>query len=77
MKSRVKWFNNERGFGFLEYNDTEDIFVHYSAINMKGYKTLAEGERVEFELIRTNKGLQAKNVVSLSSVEPTHEHIII
>ncbi len=77
MKSRVKWFNNERGFGFLEYNDTEDIFVHYSAINMKGYKTLAEGESVEFELIRTNKGLQAKNVVSLSSVEPTHEHIII
>lgn len=77
MKSRVKWFNNERGFGFLEYNDTEDIFVHYSAINMKGYKTLAEGENVEFELIRTNKGLQAKNVVSLSSVEPTHEHIII
>ena len=77
MKSRVKWFNNERGFGFLEYNDTEDIFVHYSAINMKGYKTLVEGESVEFELIRTNKGLQAKNVVSLSSVEPTHEHIII
>lgn len=77
MKSRVKWFNNERGFGFLEYNDTEDIFVHYSAINMKGYKTLAEGESVEFELIRTNKGLQAKNVVSLSSVEPTHDHIII
>ena len=77
MKSRVKWFNNERGFGFLEYNDTEDIFVHYSAINMKGYKTLAEGESVDFELIRTNKGLQAKNVVSLSSVEPTHEHIII
>ena len=77
MKSRVKWFNKERGFGFLEYNDTEDIFVHYSAINMKGYKTLAEGESVEFELIRTNKGLQAKNVVSLSSVEPTHEHIII
>ncbi len=77
MKSRVKWFNNERGFGFLEYNDTEDIFVHYSAINMKGYKTLAEGESVEFELIRTNKGLQAKNVVSLSSVVPTNEHIII
>ncbi len=77
MKSRVKWFNNERGFGFLEYNDTEDIFVHYSAINMKGYKTLAEGESVEFELIRTNKGLQAKNVVSLSCVVPTNEHIII
>ena len=75
MKSRVKWFNNERGFGFLEYNNVEDIFVHYSAINMKGYKTLAEGENVEFELIRTNKGLQAKNVVSLSSVVPTNDEI--
>jgi len=77
MKSRVKWFNNERGFGFLEYNNVEDIFVHYSAINMKGYKTLAEGENVEFELIRTNKGLQAKNVVSLSSVVPTNDEILI
>ena len=77
MKSRVKWFNNERGFGFLEYNNAEDIFVHYSAINMKGYKTLAEGESVEFELIRTNKGLQAKNVVSLSSVVPTYDEILI
>ena len=77
MKSRVKWFNNERGFGFLEYNNVEDIFVHYSAINMKGYKTLAEGESVEFELIRTNHGLQAKNVVSLSSVVPTNDEILI
>lgn len=77
MKSRVKWFNNERGFGFLEYNNAEDIFVHYSAINMKGYKTLAEGESVEFELIRNNKGLQAKNVVSLSSFVPTNDEILI
>lgn len=76
MKSKVKWFNNERGFGFLEYNDTEDIFVHYSAINMKGYKTLAEGELVKFELIRTNKGLQAKNVVSLSNI-PVKEEILL
>ena len=77
MIGKVKWFNNDKGYGFIEYKENEDIFVHYSAINMKGYKTLAEGESVEFELIRTNKGLQAKNVVSLSSVEPTHEHIII
>lgn len=76
MKSKVKWFNNERGFGFLEYNNTEDIFVHYSAINMKGYKTLAEGELVNFELIRTNKGLQAKNVVSLSKI-PTKEEMYL
>ena len=77
MKSRVKWFNNERGFGFLEYNNAEDIFVHYSAINMKGYKTLAEGESEEFELIRTNKEKKKKNVVSLSSVVPTNDEILI
>lgn len=76
MKSKVKWFNNERGFGFLEYNNNEDIFVHYSAINMKGYKTLAEGEYVEFELIRTDKGLQAKNVKSISNVNIEKELIL-
>ena len=77
MKSRVKGLHNERGFGFWEYNNAEDIFVHYSAINMKGYKTLAEGESVEFELIRTNKEWQAKNVVSLSSVVPTNDERLI
>lgn len=76
MKSKVKWFNNERGFGFLEYNGLEDIFVHYSAINMKGYKTLAEGEYVEFDLIRTDKGLQAKNVVSTNKIQLKDEVIL-
>ncbi len=62
MRSRVKWFNNEKGFGFIEYNETEDIFVHYSAIQRDGFKTLKEGDLVEFKLIETNKGLQAQEV---------------
>lgn len=62
MKGTVKWFNNEKGYGFIEYNDKEDIFVHYSAIKTEGYKTLQEDQIVEFELIDTGKGLQAINV---------------
>lgn len=68
MESKVKWFNNEKGFGFIEYNDKEDIFVHYSAIISKGYKTLVEGQYVNFELVRTDKGLQAKNVISTREI---------
>ena len=62
VKGRVKWFNNEKGYGFIEYQDNEDIFVHYSAINQSGYKTLMEGQLVEFTLINTSKGYQATNV---------------
>lgn len=62
MKSRVKWFNNNKGFGFIEFNDREDIFVHYSAIRQDGYKTLSEGEEVTFDLISTEKGYQAHDV---------------
>ena len=65
MKGKVKWFNNDKGFGFIEYNDQEDIFVHYSAILSHGFKTLVEGQYVEFDLVRTDKGLQAKNVVEI------------
>ena len=67
MKSRVKWFNDAKGFGFIEFNEGEDIFVHYSAILSEGYKTLVEGQYVEFELVRTDKGLQAKNVVEIKT----------
>lgn len=67
MKGKVKWFNNEKGFGFIEYNEKEDIFVHYSAIRSEGYKSLVEGQYVEFELVRTDKGLQAKNVVEIKT----------
>ena len=62
MRSRVKWFNNEKGYGFIEYNTNEDIFVHYSAIEQDGYKSLKDGDVVEFTLIETAKGKQAINV---------------
>ena len=67
MVGKVKWFNNEKGYGFIEYNDQEDIFIHYSAIEMNGYKTLSEGALVQYELLKTDKGLQAKNVLQVSS----------
>ena len=67
MKGKVKWFNNEKGFGFIEYKEGEDIFVHYSAILSEGYKTLVEGQYVEFDLVQTYKGLQAKNVVEIKA----------
>ena len=62
MRGNVKWFNNDKGYGFIEYVEGEDIFVHYSAIKQQGYKTLSEGQLVEFDLNRTEKGLQAVNV---------------
>ncbi len=64
VRGRVKWFNNEKGYGFIEYEGLvdEDIFVHYSSIEQEGYKTLKEGEIVEFTLIETAKGNQAINV---------------
>lgn len=64
MRGKVKWFNNEKGYGFIECNDLEDIFVHYSAINKEGYKTLKEGDIVNFKLIETSKGLQAVDVAA-------------
>ena len=65
MRGRVKWFNNDKGYGFIDYKENEDIFVHYSAIKQQGYKTLSEGQLVEFDLIETEKGLQAVNVVAV------------
>ncbi len=62
MQGKVKWFNNEKGYGFIEYQELEDIFVHYSAIIKDGYKTLKEGALVDFKLIETSKGLQAIDV---------------
>jgi CspA family cold shock protein len=58
----VKWFSNEKGYGFIEREGGEDVFVHFSAITMEGYKTLTEGQRVEFEITQGDKGLQASNV---------------
>ena len=56
MVGRVKWFNNDKGYGFIEYKENEDVFVHYSAIELEGYKTLSEGQLVEFKLVETSKG---------------------
>ena len=65
MRGRVKWFNNEKGYGFIDYIDNEDIFVHYSAIKQDGYKSLQEGQYVEFDLLETSKGYQALDVMVL------------
>jgi CspA family cold shock protein len=61
----VKWFNESKGYGFIEQDEGEDVFVHYSAIQGDGFKTLAEGQQVEFEVVRGEKGLQAAKVVKV------------
>ena len=61
----VKWFNAEKGFGFISVEGEDDVFVHFSAINSEGYKTLEQGQKVEFEVIQGAKGPQAANVVRL------------
>ena len=58
----VKWFNEAKGFGFISQESGEDVFVHFSAIDGEGFKTLADGDRVEFEVTKGPKGLQAQNV---------------
>ena len=64
---KIKWFNNEKGYGFIEGKNDEDIFVHYSAIKQDGYKSLSEGQTVEYELLETEKGLQAISVKEVSN----------
>jgi CspA family cold shock protein len=65
MKGTVKWFNSEKGFGFIAREDGEDVFVHFSAIQTSGYKTLEEGQEVEFEITQGDRGPQAANVLKL------------
>lgn len=65
MTGNVKWFNNEKGFGFITIEDGEDVFVHYSAIQGDGFKTLEEGQAVEFDVVASERSDQAANVVKL------------
>jgi CspA family cold shock protein len=61
-QGRVKWFSDEKGFGFLEQDDGQDVFVHHSSIRMDGFRSLTEGQRVEFELEQSDRGPRATNV---------------
>jgi cold shock protein len=63
LKGRVKWFNDSKGYGFIEQDGGGDVFVHFSSINMEGFRTLAEGQPVEFEVKTGDNGLSAANVV--------------
>lgn len=62
MRGKVKWFNDAKGYGFIEQDTGDDVFVHFSAIQMEGFKTLAEGEVVEFDVETRDRGLHARNV---------------
>jgi CspA family cold shock protein len=65
VKGKVKWFNDSKGFGFIEQEGGKDVFVHYSALQGDGYKSLSEGQEVEFEVTEGQKGLQATNVIKV------------
>jgi len=65
-RGTVKWFSNEKGYGFIEREEGEDLFVHFSEINCEGYKTLNQGQVVEFEITQSDKGLQASKVTPVA-----------
>lgn len=65
MLGRVKWFNREKGYGFIEREEGEDVFVHFSAIQEEGFKTLIEGQEVEFDVVEGARGPQAANVIKV------------
>jgi CspA family cold shock protein len=69
-KGKVKWFNNAKGYGFIGREDGPDVFVHYSSIQLDGYKTLKEGDDVEFDIVQGQKGAQADAVVRLRDGVP-------
>jgi len=62
---KVKWFSAQKGYGFIECEDGQDVFVHFSAIKSEGYKTLEEGQKVQFDIVQGEKGPQAKDVVKI------------
>ena len=67
LQGNVKWFAAEKGYGFIEREGEEDVFVHYSAVQMEGYKVLEDGAQVEFEIVEGERGLRAENVVRVGS----------
>lgn len=71
MVGKVKWFDDKKGYGFIEYTANEDIFVHYSSLKQTGHRTLVEGQLVEFDLLETTKGLQALEVTVIKDCVPT------
>jgi CspA family cold shock protein len=73
LKGTVKWFNNAKGYGFIGRDDGPDVFVHYSAISSEGYKSLQEGDPVEFEIVQGQKGPQAANVSKGSQQQASQE----
>ena len=73
LDGTVKWFNPRKGYGFIATTDGRDIFVHYSSISSDGYKTLAEGDPVTFDVVEGDKGLRAENVIALGASEIKEE----
>ena len=76
MKGTVKWFNNQKGYGFISDEKGNDVFVHYSGLNMEGFKSLDEGQAVEFDVVDGPKGPQATNVTKLYSSEKNVPFVI-
>lgn len=74
-KGIVKWFSNVKGYGFIEYNDEEEIFVHFTGIEKDGYRSLKEGQEVQFEAIEGARGMQATNVVLLSEGDSNKQDV--
>lgn len=67
FKGTVKWFNNQKGYGFIQDKDGKDIFVHYTGLDMEGFRSLDEGNKVEFDIVEGEKGLQASHVVKVQN----------
>ena len=65
MQGKIKKFNKEKGFGFIKLADDKDVFFHYSELKMEGFKTIEEGADVEFDVVETDRGLQARNIVKI------------